>query len=391
MKPAIYIGWTGYGNLGDEAMFEACAARFSGLKWLPFDRWHAQPDAKGFASRALRDPKAVLHTLLDELRTGNRLRALLLKPDTEVKEAGAPVAAILAGGTLINATDEFLINYRTMRDHLNRPVPVFSCGVKTPDFWAGKGDWQDRTREWVELLAELPVVGVRGPLSKQALDAAGARNVEITGDPAVWFHRPAAPAAARAGRKRIGVNCGTAKHVWGDLQKVQEEFALLVHRLVKAGHAVELFAICPEDLAACAEVARMANAGVAPPSAALTTYEAFARKVEDFDLIVALKLHAGVLAGCANVPFLMVEYQPKCRDFCASIGWEEYNVRSDRARADELFVMVDGMLGRLEPLRGRLCKQLCDLKTKFETYCERLDPILNPETQPHLETAKVAP
>ena len=54
--------------------------------------------------------------------------------------------------------------------------------------------------------------------------------------------------------------------------------------------------------------------------------------------MVNLKLHAGFLAAAANVPLVSLEYQPKCRDFAASIGWEEFVIRTDRLQTGRLLI-----------------------------------------------------
>jgi len=63
-------------------------------------------------------------------------------------------------------------------------------------------------------------------------------------------------------------------------------------------------------------------------SAPLTTHDKFLKRAETFDLLIAVKLHAAVLASAANVPCVVLEYQPKCLDFAASIGWERFTIRT---------------------------------------------------------------
>ena len=74
-------------------------------------------------------------------------------------------------------------------------MPIFSYRVKTPDFFAGKGEWQDRSRDWIEATSDLPVVRVRGHLCTEFLESGGAWSVRVTGDPAMWLHEPLAPCA----------------------------------------------------------------------------------------------------------------------------------------------------------------------------------------------------
>jgi Polysaccharide pyruvyl transferase len=379
LRTGIYIGWTGYSNLGDEAMLEVCQSRLAQYRWVPFDLWNAQPRPTHFARNVWRSPSTLLRSLRDELRTRRRLRGFVRAREAGLNLGGAPPVALLGGGTLINSTREFLQQYKIVRQRLGHAPPVFSCGVKTPDFFAGKGDWRDLSREWVEATSELPVVGVRGPLSKEYLDAAGARNVAVAGDPAVWLHGPLKDSLRAYGsrRRKIGVNCGTAQFIWGDLSRLLSTQAEIVRTLVASGHEVELFAVCPEDVSACIEVARQAHAGIAPNTEPLTTYKSFIAKLETFDLVVALKLHAGVLAACGNVPFIMLEYQPKCRDFCASIGWEDYNVRTDRGDANSILQLSEALLLDLPSSRRLLCQRMCELRDRFQSYCVELEKMLS--------------
>ena len=36
------------------------------------------------------------------------------------------------------------------------------------------------------------------------------------------------------------------------------------------------------------------------------------------DFFIAFRLHAGILAAAYNVPFILFDSQPKCRDYMAS-------------------------------------------------------------------------
>ena len=172
------------------------------------------------------------------------------------------------------------------------------------------------------------------------------------------------------------MNCGSAKFIWGDLSRLVTVQAEVVRKLLARGYEVELFAICPEDMAACEEVARQANAGVSPIPEALSSHYSYASRLAELDLVITLKLHAGVLAACANVPFIMLEYQPKCRDFCASIGWEDYNVRTDNADSNTIMSLAERLLHDLPASRRMLCRRMGELRTSFESYCRELEQLL---------------
>ena len=106
------------------------------------------------------------------------------------------------------------------------------------------------------------------------------------------------------------------------------------------------------------------------------THEAFLNRIEKLDLIVCLKLHAGILAAAANVPFVSLEYQPKCRDFAASLGWEDFVLRTDQIQPRRLIGLVEMLIAQLDSKRVELCRSMCGLMNSFEQYCNQIEPML---------------
>lgn len=144
-----YIGWVGYGNLGDEAVFQALQSLFPECNLTPY---------------RTSDP---MHSLL---RLSRREPPLL--------------NAVLGGGTLIIQSPNWL----------NESVYVVSKNI--PIFCLGTGVAPERSLdtppnvqgnlmgEWARILEKFVYVGVRGPLSQAYLAKAGL-NVEIVGDSAL--------------------------------------------------------------------------------------------------------------------------------------------------------------------------------------------------------------
>jgi polysaccharide pyruvyl transferase WcaK-like protein len=98
--------------------------------------------------------------------------------------------------------------------------------------------------------------------------------------------------------------------------------------------------------------------------------------MENLDLMVSMKLHAGILAAAANVPFVSLEYRPKCRDFGASLGWEEFLIRTDQLQQDSLIERVLVLMGQLEAKKRELCQKMCRLMNTFDDYCCKIEPLL---------------
>ncbi len=132
----------------------------------------------------------------------------------------------------------------------------------------------------------------------------------------------------------------------------------------------------PRDVEACVDVARRAELPQSAVSPRCFSHEAFLSRVENLDLLVAMNLHAGILAAVANVPFVSLEYQPKCRDFAATIGWEEFLVRTDDLEPGKLIDRVSAVMVQLEAKRGELCRRMCEQMNAFESYCRDIEPLL---------------
>ncbi len=378
-RAGIYIGWVGYLNLGDEAMFELCRSRFSSVRWSRLENIAYGPDVSHLARRG-QNLRRLSETITSEISTQRRLRAVVVKAMHKVALFSGREVGLCGGGTYINRNAAAIENYISVRNRTRALVPTFGTGVIHPEFWTTREPgWADRRKDWVSVLAELPIVGVRGPVSKALLDDAGARNVVVCGDPAVVFHAPYAgkPRRASGNSLRVGINAGDCSgQLWGRMEDVQDSFVALARWLRLAGHQVEIIPVWQKDVEACLDVAQRADLDRSAVTPVCYTSQAFLRRVEKLDLLVALKLHAGILAAAANVPFVSLEYQPKCRDFASSIGWKEFCIRTDALFPDKLIEAVSALIPQLETKSAELCAALFGLMNTFEAYCNDIEPVI---------------
>ena len=381
-RAGVFCGWVGfgYGNLGDLTIYELCRKRFSTIHWSPIAAFDYTPRPGQFLRRSSRDSRQVIRMLSEELSHQRRLRSLTAKAIHRLARFLGGEVGICGGEMFINRNFNSIRGYTELRKRTGSPIPVFGTGVAEPDFWLGREDgWIDRRKEWVAILEELPTVGVRGPLSKAYLEEAGARNVVISGDPAVSLHAQysAKPIPVhREGTLRVGINAGPYPRTWGRPEDIQDSTVALAEWLRKAGHQIEIIPIWPRDVEACVDVARRAELPQSAVSPQCFSHEAFLSRVENLDLLVAMNLHAGILAAVANVPFVSLEYQPKCRDFAATIGWEEFLVRTDELEPGKLIDRVSAVMVQLEAKRGELCRRMCEQMNAFESYCRDIEPLL---------------
>ena len=381
LRAGIYIGWVGFLNLGDEAMYELCRLRFPSIRWSRLENIAYAPHPGQSLRRAPRDLSLLLQSVAEEIATQRRVHYIVAKTLHKLARFSGQEVGICGGGTYINRNAAALENYISVRNRTGRLVPTFGTGVINPVFWSTREDgWRDRRREWVSLLAELPVVGVRGPISKSLLEDAGARNIVICGDPAVAFHAPYATKplpAHHEGPLRVGINTGDCSgHLWGRAEDVQESLGALARWLQQSGHQIDIIPVWQKDVESCLDVARRAELDRSVVSPVCYTHEEFLGRVDKLDLLVCLKLHAGILAAAANVPFVSLEYQPKCRDFAASLGWEDFVIRTDQVQPGRLIDLVAALLAQLDSRRPELCRGMCALMNRFDKYCDEIEPLL---------------
>lgn len=292
MTRALYYGWLGNRNLGDETLFHVNQLLFDGIS---------------------------LYT-----------RGSLLSRLFPLK------ACILGGGTYINekgSAASFIEIQQKM------PLLVFGAGVQNPAFWSSLPGYVDARGDWNRILEQCPFVTVRGPHSIRTLEEQGFRGASIAGDPVLSLAQPRPMAK---GDVRIGVNFGSTQDLlWGQSdRKTLEFFNDLLRHLKTEGYRVSLFSVCPTDTETMrkTEEARGLDMHVHYRySGAVLNY------FNKIDIFVGMKLHSVVLAHCAYTPSLMIEYRPKCADYMASMGLEAYNVRCDRAVAYDAASLVERM------------------------------------------------
>jgi len=330
-NPMLYCaGWLGFGNLGDEALLAAARELIPSRRpVLPVSR-RVRPD----------------------------LLRLLPRPRT----------ALLAGGTLINGAPAWLELFGRCQTRCDDSL-IFGSGVQDTRFAQGRADVQDRRQEWLPVLRRCRYVGVRGPMSAELLAAAGYEDAEILGDPVLVFADPSlARSAEEAARGVLGLNLGQAGGLqWGDEEEVCEQMTELARLARQQGWKVVWYVVWTGDR----DITRAAAeaSGTADDIREYTLdHEAFMQDVARCDTFVGIKLHAVVLACCALVPSLMIEYRPKCRDFMTSIGRQDASVRADEfvagaaletlqhwmaVRAAESAAVASGVLPVAKRLRER--------------------------------------
>lgn len=260
----------------------------------------------------------------------------LLAPEIEVSTDTDDFAiAILGGGTLINQSP-WLMDWFAEHQAKARHSVVFGTGVGDPLFWG------DNVNRWNNLLKHCIRTGVRGPHSAQLLADHGFNRAEMIGDPYLVLQPPM---EWRPAPKRLAVNFGTANGaiLGGDeagfLKFVQE----LLTRVREDGWSIVWISVWSQDLKIMRQIRQAVGVNSGPLlDARSDTLEALSA-LSRCTVLLGEKLHALAMGAVTGTPFLAWEYQPKVRDFCASLDMEKL-VLSTKFRE------VTGTKRRLEDL-----------------------------------------
>lgn len=294
--------------------------------------------------------------------TGGRVMRLL------TRAMGVSGHAMLAGGTLIN---RWGLGPAEECTGLFEKFFVFGTGVAQPAFWSTRPGWRDMISSWKPVLERADYLGVRGPLSAAALREAGLPRAEVIGDPVLAYAGPSPPHSGTYHARCLGLNLGESKgNVWGSEERIVEEAASLARRARENGWTVRWFVVHPGDKAATLRAA--SSSRTEGDVLELYDHHEYLESVMRVGVFVGMKLHAVVLATCAYVPSVMLEYRPKCRDYMMSIDHEELTVRTDRFHAVDVWSMVEELVAQREAFSKRLYDCITPVRIRLQTKAEEI-------------------
>ena len=331
-----YVGWSGNGNLGDDAMIAAHRQLLPGWEMVQV------PNGRG----------------LDRL-SRSALRRV-------------PVVC-LGGGTLVLNG-----HFRETVERLVVAAPaaprvMLGVGVEDLGFRQGRrAGVLDEVDAWRPLLTGFDRIRVRGPLSAGTVAEMGLEAV-VVGDPALALP-PQVPSADAGTGTAVGVNFGVTDDLWGgDHAAFRATVVAAVGRLVAAGHEVVLLATTTQDRAHLLQVAaecRSAGVAVAGPNAVgLAELDVALSRCA---VVVGEKLHALVLAARLGIPTLALEYRPKCRDFQLSVGRGAHVLRTSDLDVGTLVAFVVDGLATAATDRAPLLAAVAERRTALRHAAEEM-------------------
>lgn len=286
------------------------------------------------------------------------------------------LASMLGGGTLIGPgdwSDKLRIEFESSLKRLGSGI-VFGTGVSDLSFPSYQKEYEkdpELYRKWGTLLNQCQYVGVRGPQSKSTLAALGV-EAEVIGDPVCFlvqekgFWRPVSGL--------LGVNIGHGGgSIWGDRSTFYAAMTQFVSQAKDRGWNMEFFVLMAEDLEMTKKLAL--EAGINNPIIHCEYMDAknYLEQARRMEAFVGMKLHSVILAMCALVPSIMMEYRPKGLDFMKSIGMESFNIRTSEVNSDSLFALLDELLKQKETISENIRERMFIFKELQKTRaCEFL-------------------
>lgn len=324
-----YLGWIGFGNMGDEAIHRALVAALPDIELVPL------PLGVRAGLRSVRHIASYRGT-----------------------------AVLLGGGTVVGR--------RIWRVHLAQallltggPARMVGAGVEDPSFTRpGHLSEARELQRWRRLLARFPRVTVRGPRSARLLADVGVES-EVIGDPALLLD-PDGPLAPTE-PDLIGINLGASDDLWGhDQGAVVTEVATALARLATRGWRFRALVVNGDDEKHTRQCARRAGLGGSRfEIVAATDPQAFLHSVAACRLVVAERLHAAVLAARLGIPTVTLAYQPKCLDFAESVGIEDLAIRTDEVSSGPLAEVIADATSREVALRHHLDRRVEHLRQRL--------------------------
>ncbi len=305
-RPA-YVGWLGYDNPDDEAMFQANRRLMRSARLFPIH----------------------LSKREEVLQRSNLSGRRFFR------------AAVPGGATLVNPGF-----WPLARAPANEELPLIMLGTGAVS--AGFGQPPEvLIAGWSDLASHFRAVVVRGRRFQWRLQAVGFKNVEVIGDPALSLALDSLPPFRQPARLVVNLAHRPERGLLIELGRFFAGFAGLGGTLVGA-------ALRPDDIRAFDRLFAL-KAGPHFPVLLVPRDPARSiRLVSRARAVVAVRLHAAVPACCAGSLPLLFSFRLKCQDFPASMELTDYPLPWNPDMAAKLRHLWQRVESEKEALRVRI-------------------------------------
>ncbi|MEJ5171308.1 MAG: polysaccharide pyruvyl transferase CsaB [Fimbriimonadales bacterium] len=216
-------------------------------------------------------------------------------------------------------------------------------------------------------------VVVRDPASAQTIKALGvARPVRVGADPAFLLPDPVGAEGEAFGvgsMRTVGLaprpvrNEPAIASVFGDLARALFESGLMPV-LIEMDRAMD---------GPLLDAIAKSQGGKVPDLRKIPSPVQIQQRIRRMEAVVAVRLHAGILAATVGVPSVMVDYDPKVSAFARAM---ELPLAPAKASASALLARVQDLLREREAVCSRLSGRTEDLRRLAEANVEAVRQVL---------------
>lgn len=312
MKKVLYIGWIGFGNLGDD------------LLWNIFKNLSKQ--------------------YLDE----NSIKIIPSFPGIDINKVEDYDIIILGGGSLLTPRNIYIL-YKGLE--MGKKIIIWGSGIdrikkqQLDDILSGSlpSLEQEFTIEDVTILKNVfsgaSFAGVRGPLTQKALESLGVNrdDIQVIGDPGLLL-KPVDTVNIDNKEKLIGLNWGTTyKQLYGNNEiRLENKLAIISKRLIQQGYKILIYTVWGNDVRPCQRLFNKIND---PQNVTfdekLYTEQELISILSSCSLTINFKLHSNLLSLAANVPSIALGYRFKVFDLAHLLELENYVLSTDSPKLEE--------------------------------------------------------
>lgn len=244
---------------------------------------------------------------------------------------------------------------------INRHNYAFGVGIKDPSFWG------EPKRHHIEAIKKcnFRVLTVRGYKSQEILKKYGLQS-EVVGDPALSLQ----PTRYKStNKKKIIINIGVpAEKMWGNkTDRVLDETVQLCVYLKNAKYQVSVVPFWDKDVSYCKALAAKSGCAFFEDWRSIQKTLDF---MSDANIVIGEKLHSLVFSAACHVPFVTIEYDPKCYDFSHSVGLDTYRIRTDKITTKKLiraFTQLESNRNKVKTILKKNVRHFRKLQVKTVT------------------------
>lgn len=299
MKKVLYIGWIGFNNLGDELLWHIF--RDTCTKYLDKDKFIVKPSMPGTDLKNLDEFDTVV------LGGGSLLLPGYLHILQNAIHKGK---SVLIWGSGLDWIEESNLNLL-----INDQLTSLEQNFKQKDIAVLE-----------EVLEHALFVGVRGPLTKKAIEIMVGKEksekVKIIGDPALLLqHKDEIKPHIQ--EKIIGINWGTTfNRLYGaNESSVEDQLVVAVKRLIDKGYKILIYTMWSDDISHCERLYnKIGDTENVQLDKNLYTEQQMINKLSTCTATINFKLHANLLSMTAGIPAIPLGYRFKVFDFAALLG-----------------------------------------------------------------------